>query len=44
MVIFFIIFLILANNFDTNVKTDNFKVTMDSKTNYIYLDPLEGEP
>ena len=25
-------------------KTKNFKVTMDLETNYVYLDPLEGEP
>ena len=26
------------------IKSKNFKVTVDKETNFIYLDPLVGEP
>ena len=45
MIIFIFLFLNgLVGFMNTTVATNNFKVTRDMKNNYIYLDPLEGEP
>ena len=45
MIILVLLFFNGINNLMYSpIKSKNFKVTFDKETNFIYLDPLVGEP